>query len=151
MNTRADFRMIRFNQRIGARTPPSGFVAGSSRYVGTETTAEEFEIDTAPVGDGYLVMQVYGVNFTGHRVLINGRDLPDFDIAAGPQGQVLWQTWMDPIEEGILKQGSNTIQIQHGTTSSRRVDNFIVRDVVVHWREAADGGTQDGGDAQNQW
>ncbi|WP_274559325.1 DUF7383 domain-containing protein [Streptomyces spiramyceticus] len=153
METRSDFRMIRFNQRIGTRTPPSNFDPGSSRFMGDQTSLESFEIDKDPVGDGYLVIQVYGVDFNNHRILVNDRDLAEFDIARGARGQVLWQTWMDPIERGILRQGRNTIQVQHGQSSGGQIDNFIVRNVVVHWRESVDGGYQGGRDSGNhgQW
>jgi hypothetical protein len=144
MQTRSDFRIIRFNERLGDRRPPSNFNPGSSHYAGQETSEKRFEVDREPVGDGYLVIQVYGVDFRTHRVLVNGEDLPQFDIASQQPGRPVWETWLDPIEEGILRRGRNTIRIMHGSTP--QPDNFIVGNVVVHWREEADGSGGDGYD-----
>jgi hypothetical protein len=39
---------------------------------------------------------------------------------------------MDGIEEGVLRQGRNTIQVRRGDG-----DNFLIEFAVIHWREEA--------------
>ncbi|KUL43769.1 hypothetical protein ADL12_06775 [Streptomyces regalis] len=87
------------------------------------------------------MIQVFGVDYQTHRILVNGEDLRQFDIASQQPGRPVWETWLDPIEEGILRRGRNTIQILHGSTP--QTDNFIVGNVVVHWREEVDGADSD--------
>ena len=54
------------------------------------------------------------------------------DIPRGPT-ENRWQTYMDRIESGVLRSGTNTIQLRRASGE----DNFVVRDVVVQWRRAA--------------
>ena len=98
-------------------------------FVGNESTVRTFNISGTPTGTGYLVVTVYDLEDSEHRVLINGRDLGSFDIPKAPTAN-RWQTWMDRIESGVLRSGTNTIQLRRHSGE----DNFVVRDVVVQWR-----------------
>ena len=60
---------------------------------------------------------------------INGIDLSGFDFN---KGIGVYETSLQRIQSGVLKQGNNTIQVCRDTSVG---DNFIVRDVVVHWKE----------------
>ena len=67
------------------------------------------------------------VHSSAHVTQINGDDLPWLDII---DADGKYATQMKLIPPGWLFKGNNTIQVvQNGN------DNFIVFDVVVHWRE----------------
>jgi hypothetical protein len=130
----ADFAFIKFDQHLGDNendlNTPAGFT-----WAGGQAT-KEFTINGSarPVGQGYLLIQTYDVDFRNHEILINGKKLPGWDIPTHPADQV-WQTWMERIPSGFLKAGTNTIQIVKSATTKEKVDNFLVRSVTVHWRE----------------
>ena len=83
------------------------------------------------VDDGYLLITVRSVDLQSHRIQINGTDLSGFDIPLPPGNSDAWLTYMDRIQPNILHSGMNNIQITRVGN-----DNFVVRDLVVHWREA---------------
>lgn len=97
--------------------------------IGDATAVKEFTIDGTPLGHGYILIQTFDVQEAGHRIVINGKDLTGMDFPTHPTGNV-WQTWMDRIPAGILKQGKNTLQIhkQAGT------DAFRVQGASINWR-----------------
>lgn len=82
------------------------------------------------VDDGYLLITVRSVDFAGHQILINNTQLGSFDIPLPPGDSDAWLTYMDRIEPGILRGGTNELEIRR-----KGSDNFVVKDVVVHWRE----------------
>ena len=110
-----------------------------------------FVIDDDPVdasrpgqsvsAEGYIMIQAQdvGVGSTEegdaitHRILINGRHLPSFDMV-DQQG---WNLWMDRIPSGFLKKGENRLTVRR-----RADDRFRVANIMVQWREknAAAGG-----------
>jgi hypothetical protein len=81
---------------------------------------------------GYLLITVRSVDSSSHRIIINGKDLLGWDIPLPPGNSDAWFTYTDQIEPGILQAGGNNLRI---TRSGN--DDFAVRDVIVHWREAA--------------
>ena len=83
---------------------------------------------------GYLLIQMRDVDFNaGHRIQINGKDLPSFDMPL-QEGNNRWTTWMDRIPPGYLQKGSNRLTIRRSGNGAS--DNFTVANVAVHWREA---------------
>jgi hypothetical protein len=114
---RADFVFFTFDKELGG---------GSGNQA-----SEDFTIEGIPLNDqAYLLLQTFDVQSDQHRIVINGHDLPVMDIAAHPTPNV-WQTWMDRIPPGVLKQGKNTFTVikKSGT------DAFSVRGVSINWRE----------------
>ena len=103
--------------------------AAAFTFVGNQTSIKSFEIDRDPIDEGYLIVQVYDVQNTGHRILINGTNLPDQDIVRTTARR--WQDVMDVIPSGILRRGTNTLQIQRAGGG----DNILIGSVVIHWRE----------------
>ncbi len=103
-----------------------------------------FTIDEVPVAasqqgspisaEGYILIQGHDVGNNAsdpgdamrHRILINGKNLPAFDMVDRDG----WNLWMDRIPDGFLKKGQNRLTIQR-----RDRDTFKVANVVVHWRE----------------
>ncbi len=82
------------------------------------------------VDDGYLVMQVRSVGEPGnHQLRINGETIP-FDFQPAPGTSQAWLAWMTTFRPGVLKSGSNRIEIERIGS-----DNFEVRDIVINWRE----------------
>jgi hypothetical protein len=102
----------------------------SGAFVADQTAVKEFVIDGKPVGQGYILIQTFDVQLAGHSILINGKNLPDWDLPKHPAREV-WQTWMDRIPAGVLKQGKNTIQI----TKQPGFDKFEIRGISINWRE----------------
>lgn len=97
----------------------------------------DFSVDGEPVGTGYLLIQVRDVELSRHRILINGRDLPSFDIPADPENQV-WRVWMDRIPSGFLQTGQNRLTIRRqfdDPAVEGDTEAFFVANVAVHWRE----------------
>lgn len=126
MSTQSDFGLITFWEHLGDK---KGDLSTSATWVGDRTTVRNFNIDGVPQGKGYVLVQAYDVHEGSHQILINGQALPGMDI---PKEVGKWQTWMDEIPSGIMKQGNNTIQIRRDTSTG---DNFIIRTVAIHWRE----------------
>jgi hypothetical protein len=109
-----------------------------------EEATRSFFIDEEPVlasrrgtsvsSEGYILIQAEDVGNSStdpgdeitHRVLINGKHLPSFDMIDG-EG---WNLWMDRIPKDFLKKGENRLTIRR-----RAVDRFRVANVVVQWRE----------------
>jgi hypothetical protein len=116
---RADFAFINFDQQ---------FDTGNPRATRT------WFVDGVPTGHGYLLIQHLDVELPGHRIRINDRDLPQFDIPAQNEIDQLWRLWMDRIPPGFIQQGENRVTIIRSTTAG--TEAFRVANVVVHWREA---------------
>ena len=125
----ADFSLISFNEHLGDE---EGDLDVNETFVGNESTVRSFTVSGTPTGTAYLVVTVFDVESSNHRIIINGQDLGGFDIPRGP-AENRWQTHMDRIESGVLRSGTNTIQLRRASGE----DNFVVRDVVVQWRRAA--------------
>lgn len=127
MGLRADFEVVSFFEHLGDK---KGDINTSAAFVGDQTTVRNFYVGTRPSGSGYVTIQTYDVHNSGHRILINGVDLSSWDIPKASK-ENRWSTWTDVIQSGVLKQGNNTIQIARAGGG----DNFIVKAVIVHWRE----------------
>ncbi|NOK58636.1 MAG: hypothetical protein GFH27_549279n442 [Chloroflexi bacterium AL-W] len=80
---------------------------------------------------GYLLITVRSVDTASHRIQINGQDLSGFDIPEAPGDSNAWLTYMDRIQPNVLRGGTNNLQITRVGN-----DNFLVKDMVIHWREA---------------
>ncbi|MEO1621861.1 MAG: hypothetical protein AAFU53_12630 [Cyanobacteria bacterium J06632_3] len=116
MPTRSDFNVVPVRQT---------FNSGNNSFVST------FPIEgTTIVDDGYLVMQIRGVGEPGsHRIVLNGQNI-EFDFRPAPGASQAWLAWMTTFAPGVLRSGSNRIEIKRIGS-----DNFEVRDIVVNWRE----------------
>jgi hypothetical protein len=113
---RADFVFFSFDKELG----------GSEG----NQASKDFTIEGTPLRDqAYLLIQTFDVQSDLHRIVINGQDLPVMDLPAHPKAGV-WQTWMDRIPPGVLKQGKNTL-----TIIKQGSDTFQVRGVSINWRE----------------
>lgn len=98
----------------------------------------KFPVETGKlqvVDDGYLLITARSVDASNHRIRINGTELSGFDIPLPPGNSNAWFTYMDRIQPGVLKPGTNTLQIIRAKEPDNE-PNFVVKDVVVHWREA---------------
>jgi hypothetical protein len=115
---RGDFNYIRVSRTLTASNP-------------VFETKFPVEVGNGKVvDDGYLLVTVRSVDSDKHRIRINGQELSGFDIPLPPGNTNAWFTYMDRIQPGVLKPGTNTLQIVRSAN-----DNFVIRDVVVHWRE----------------
>ncbi len=128
---RADFAIITFNEHLGNKKEDLKIPHNVNPiWVGDQTTIKEFYIEGNPVfGHAYLQIMVYEVHFPGHKVLINGTELPFYDL---PPCKGQWLNSIAPIGVELRKNSINTIQIIRNPVHQ---DNFIIGHVVVHWRE----------------
>lgn len=126
MALRSDFRIVAISAHFGDN---AGDINTPLPFVGNQKVVT-FTIDGQP-REGYLLLNTFDVDNTQHRVQINGTNLPTFDLVQNA-GANRWQTRMDSIPSGILKNGTNTLTIQRAAGT----DNFLVDDIVVHWRES---------------
>lgn len=117
---RSDFNYIPVNHTFTANSP---------------TFTREFPVQLssgqAVVDDGYLLITVRSVDSQSHRIEINNNNLSGFDIPLPPSNSDAWLTYMDRIDPGFLIGGTNRIRITRVGN-----DDFVVKDIVVHWREA---------------
>jgi hypothetical protein len=123
---KSDFAIVKFGEHLG--NDKADLNAPAFTFVGDRSSEKEFEIQGMPIGEGYVLLNIAGVQSYNHRILINGRNLRGADIP--PTGQ-RWATWMDGIEEGVLRPGRNTIQVRGGDS-----DNFLLEFAVIHWRQS---------------
>jgi len=128
MALRADYRLVMFHEHLGDKA--KDIKVSWAPFVGNQTTVRNFYIDGVPTGEAFLILQVYDIHSSGHKILINGTDLGGFDI---PKAPGVWQIWMDRIDTTKLKQGNNSIQIVRDANTG---DNFIVGSVLIQWRES---------------
>jgi len=117
---RSDFNYLPINHTFTANSP-----------VFDADFPVELSAGQAVVDDGYLVITVRSVDADSHRIKINNVDLSGFDIPLPPGNSDAWLTYMDRIQPNVLHSGTNHIQITRVGN-----DNFVVKDIVVHWREA---------------
>ena len=117
---RGDFNYIPVNHTFTANSP---------------TWERDFPVELSPgqevVDDGYLLITVRSVDTANHSIQINGQHLSGFDIPMPPGDSDAWFTYMDRIQPNALHGGTNNVQITRVGN-----DNFVVKDLVVHWREA---------------
>ena len=117
---RSDFNYIPVNHTFTANSP-----------VFDRNFPVELSTGQAVVDDGYLTITVRSVDSQNHRIAINGRDLSGFDIPLPPGNSDAFLTYMDRIQPNVLQGGTNRIQITRVGN-----DDFVVKDMVIHWREA---------------
>lgn len=126
----ADFRWVNFDHTF----PTDGVTATRSFFIDDNPVAAGAGISA----DGYILIQARNVggpsvNDDGAqsavRVLINGRDLPSFDLV-NHNG---WTLWMDRIPEDFLRRGNNRITI-------RTTERCTIANVTVNWRELVSSG-----------
>jgi hypothetical protein len=124
---KANFEIIVFNEQIGGKE--ALLEANWYPFVGNQTSMKNFDIPGDPTGLGYIILQVFDVQNMGHKIIINGEDLPGEDIIRTSANR--WQDVTDIIPPGLLKQGNNTIQIR----SVGSVDNILVGAAMINWKE----------------
>lgn len=126
----SDFVWLNFDQEF---TQPNQEATRSFQIDDTPETASTAQSNIS--AEGFLLIQARDVGNSStdegdpitHRILINGRHLPSFDLVDN-EG---WNLWMDRIPEGFLRRGTNRLTIRR-----RAVDRFRVANVVVQWRES---------------
>ena len=119
---RSDFTWVNFDEAFGGST--------------TEAT-RTFNIEGTPISTGYLLIQHFDVEVSGHQILINNRNLPSFDIPQHKDANNQWFVWMDRIPPGFMHQGENSITIRRRNCDTRpeTCEGFRVANVAIHWRE----------------
>jgi len=126
MPQKANFAVIPFGEHIGDNA--ADLDLPTVIFVGNQSTLKTFEIETVPVGHGYLLIQTYEVDVNSHEIFVNELPLTGLNIPK----HTGWQTWMVALRDNLLKAGTNTVQIIRDTQTT---DDFVVGNVVVHWHE----------------
>ena len=124
---KANFTIVVFNEHLGNNV--ADLNAPAFTFVGNQTILKSFNIPGISTDSGYLIIQVLDVKNQGHRIRVNGTDLPGIDIVRTRENE--WQDVMDVIPAGILQQGNNTIQILRASGG----DNILVGNAVINWKE----------------
>jgi hypothetical protein len=126
----SNFVIVPVHQHLGDNK--SDISAQGYPYRGDVSDRYTFTINTTPVGQGYLLAQVFGSSFQGHLITINGQNVTDFNGNFGATGQRNWGTLAAIVDDTVLKQGANTIQIQRNADST---DNFLVDNIIINWQQ----------------
>jgi hypothetical protein len=108
-------------------TSPSGYP-----YRGDVSDRYTFTMNTAPVGKSYILAKVIGSSFHGYSVIVNGQNVTDFNSNFGATGKRSGGTLTATVGDNILKQGTNTIQIQRNENSP---DNTLVDNIIINWQQ----------------
>lgn len=124
MAVRSDFNVVPINEHLG---DDAGDLNTDFPFMGNNGSIKLFRIEGDPVDDAYLLINHTDVHNSGHRLKVNDADLAGVDM---PDADGKAVTQMVLIPSGLLHRGTNSVQvIQTGG------DNFIVFEIVVHWRE----------------
>ena len=124
MAVRSDFNVIPINEHLG---DSANDLNTDFPFMGNNGSIKSFPIEGDPVDDAYLLINHTDVHNSGHRIKVNNVDLAGVDM---PDADGKSVTQMVLIPPGRLRRGTNSVQvIQAGG------DDFIVFEVVVHWRE----------------
>ncbi len=126
----SNFVIVPIHQHLGDNK--SDISAPSYSYRGDVSDRYTFTVSTTPVGQGYLLAQVFGSSFQGHMITINGQNVTDFNGNFGATGKRNWGTLTAIVDDNVLKQGTNTIQIQRNADSA---DNFLVDNIIINWQQ----------------
>ena len=126
----SSFVIVPIHQHLGDNK--SDISAPSYPYRGDVSDRYTFTINTTPVGQGYLLAQVFGSSFQGHMITINGQNVTDFNGNFGATGKRNWGTLTAIVDDNVLNQGTNTIQIQRNSDST---DNFLIDNIIINWQQ----------------
>ena len=126
----SNFVIVPIHQHLGDNK--SDISAPSYPYRGDVSDRYTFTINTTPVGKGYLLAQVFGSSFQGHMITINGQNVTDSNGNFGATGKRNWGTLTAIVDDNVLKQGTNTIQIQRNADST---DNFLIDNIIINWQQ----------------
>jgi hypothetical protein len=117
---RSDFRYIPVNHTFTANDPSWDNQFPVELDPGEAVSEEE----------GYLLVTARSVDSQNHEISINGQNMSGFDIPLPPGNSDAWLTYMDRIGGNVLHGGLNQIRITRMAN-----DDFVVKDLVVHWRK----------------
>jgi len=125
----SDFVTVPIQQHLGDNK--NDIYAPGFPFRGDVSDHFNFTIDSTPNKDGYLLIQIYGSYFEGHTISINGHNVTSPDSNFGNSGSSNWATLTVLLDEGVLKQGENSIQFLRNPNTE---DNFLIDNVVVNWK-----------------
>ena len=125
----SDFVTVPIQQHLGDNK--NDIYAPGFPFGGDVSDHFNFTIDSTPSKDGYLLVQIYGSYFEGHTISINGQNVTSPGSNFGNSGSSNWATLTVLLDEGVLKQGENSIQFLRNPNTE---DNFLIDNVVVNWK-----------------
>lgn len=124
-----DFVIAPVQQHLGDNK--NDIFAPGYPYRGDVSDTFNFTIDSDPIGEAYLLVQMYGSYFEGHTITINGKNVTSPEGNFGNSGVFSWSTITVPLADDTLEQGENTIQFLRNPNTE---DNFLIDNVVVNWK-----------------
>ena len=107
MAVRSDFNVVPINDHLGDRASD---LNTNFPFMGHNGSVKSFPIEGDPLDDAYLLINHTDVHNSGHRILINGSDLPGVDM---PDADGKWSTQMVLLPPGRLRRGINSVQVIH--------------------------------------
>lgn len=125
----SSFIVVPIQQHLGDNK--NDIFAPSYPFRGDISDTFNFTIDTTPVGQSYLLVQVFGSYSQGHTIAINGHNVSTPQGGFGNTSDGNWATLTIIIDQGILKAGSNNLQIMRNIDSP---NNFLIDNIVVSWQ-----------------
>lgn len=131
MAIKTNFETIILNEHLGDNSGDFPTFSGMS-FVGDQTTLANFNIEGIPVEKGYLSIHLWGLDEQTEKIEINGINVFDGEYAGHQLGSYKASIFLLPINENILRQGTNTFQIKRDVGNG---DNFHVYTVIVNWKE----------------
>ena len=121
------FSVIRYLEELGDNISHAPNISGTS-FMGLQSSIKTFDADN-PRGEGYILMNVAGLQNAQAQVMLNGVDLPGQNFDPIPLSNDFITTIVH-IHRGI-NNGSNTLQFRNAPGST---DNWVINHVIVHWR-----------------
>ena len=98
-----DFVMATIQQHLGDNK--NDIFAPGYPYRGDVSDTFNFTIDSDPIGEAYLLVQMYGSYFEGHTITINGKNVTSPEGNFGNSGALSWSTITVPLADYTLEQG----------------------------------------------
>lgn len=138
---RGDFRILEIRKQIG--DDPTPFFPSQypleSPFGSNVSLTRTFTVG-ANVHEGYIMLQVFSVEGSDTIVKINGSPLPSPNLPRGavnpPNLNLYWKTWFIQIPDNILQSGTdNTLEVTTGSHPGGGIDDIVIGDVVIHYRE----------------
>lgn len=125
----SDFAVVKFNEHLGNNI---GDLNTPFPFMGDMSSVKTFFVPYEPRGSGYVTMQVYDVQDQYHKVFLNNSPFLRGIGTAGFMNKTeknRWRVTMEKFEQGYLKMGDNTIQIQRASGG----DNILIGIIVINW------------------
>ena len=130
MSKIANFETIIFNEHLGNNR--GDLPHFETNFVGDASRLANFNIENPPVDGGYVLLSLWDVQNSAHKVELNGIDIFTTRVRGNQRGKHKSANWIIPFNANILRQGNNSLQVLRNVNDG---DNFHLYTAVVNWKE----------------